>query len=261
MRDDEKRILEFKPNKVNVITGDSGTGKTTVMEIIDYCFFASKTDIPHEIINENVKWYGLNFDINDKNYTLARGCLENKVKVSEDYYFSASGTIPDIPKVTINANEIKSILEKELSSLERKKKAFEKEEKLFEKDIIDVFRKAKEYDLLDENSNDIKENIHQLDALMKGLETESISTNFSELDTLKKQKELEDLEACLGNRLYNKDLVVKLLEELIQNYLDNCKKALGNYAGYKALFDYGKKSLKLREAKSSIPLKFLKNFN
>lgn len=115
MRDDEKRILEFKPNKVNVITGDSGTGKTTVLEIIDYCFFASKTDIPHEIINENIKWYGLNFDINDKNYTLARGCLENKIKVSENYYFSASGSIPDMPKVTIHANAIKSILEKEFS--------------------------------------------------------------------------------------------------------------------------------------------------
>lgn len=33
------REIKFKPNKVNVITGASGTGKSEIMSIIDYCFF------------------------------------------------------------------------------------------------------------------------------------------------------------------------------------------------------------------------------
>lgn len=39
LKDNRIRTLSFKPNKVNVITGASGTGKSEIMSIIDYCFF------------------------------------------------------------------------------------------------------------------------------------------------------------------------------------------------------------------------------
>jgi predicted ATP-binding protein involved in virulence len=32
----KRRDIEFLPNKVNVITGDSSTGKTEILDIIDY---------------------------------------------------------------------------------------------------------------------------------------------------------------------------------------------------------------------------------
>ncbi len=38
----ETRTLSFLPNKVNVITGASHTGKTAILDIFDYCFFASR---------------------------------------------------------------------------------------------------------------------------------------------------------------------------------------------------------------------------
>jgi len=114
LKDGQRRELNFQPNKVNVITGDSNTGKTAVLEIIDYCFFASKSKISQSVINENVLWYGLLFNINDKQYTIARKSLREG-KVSKDYYFASFGEIPD--KVMINNSEgaIKSILESEFS--------------------------------------------------------------------------------------------------------------------------------------------------
>lgn len=33
------RELTFEKNKVNVITGGSSTGKSEIIDIIDYCFF------------------------------------------------------------------------------------------------------------------------------------------------------------------------------------------------------------------------------
>jgi len=87
----EKREIKFKPNKINIITGDNNTGKTTILEIIDYCLLSEKVDIPLKIINENVKWYGLNFSIFNKKYTIARGKLTSSGKASNNFFFDKKG--------------------------------------------------------------------------------------------------------------------------------------------------------------------------
>lgn len=106
------RELEFKPNKVNLITGGSHTGKSAILEIVDYCLFASKSRISESMINENVLWYGINISVNDKNYTIGRKSL-SEGKVSDNYYFSSFGEIPLIMASNNTENAIKSILETE----------------------------------------------------------------------------------------------------------------------------------------------------
>lgn len=115
LNDGRKRILEFKNDKVNVITGNSKTGKTAILEIIDYCFCGSESNISYEHIGETVLWYGLNFHINGKKYTIARGSFKSETSFSKDYYFSPVGDIPDIPSSTIGESELKVIIEQEFS--------------------------------------------------------------------------------------------------------------------------------------------------
>lgn len=112
------RRVHFENNKVNIITGSSGTGKSEILSIIDYCLFGSKPDITEEIINENVNWYGITFTINEKTYTIARGKITNR-KVSNQYYFSQIGEIPEHPTHKIDEGELKEILEKEFNISER----------------------------------------------------------------------------------------------------------------------------------------------
>ncbi|WP_298326723.1 DUF3732 domain-containing protein [uncultured Dokdonia sp.] len=115
LKNGKKRELEFKPNKVNVITGDSNTGKTAILEIIDYCYFSSKSTISESIINENVSWYGLKININDKTYTIGRKALFEG-NVSNEYYFSSIGEVPlENPEANNNQDNIKSLLETEFS--------------------------------------------------------------------------------------------------------------------------------------------------
>lgn len=110
----EKRELIFQPNKVNVITGGSNTGKTAIMQIIDYCLFASRSKLPESIINENVAWYGINIQINEKKYTICRTALLQG-KVTHNYFFSSSGEIPKFPKANNEESTVKTLLETEFS--------------------------------------------------------------------------------------------------------------------------------------------------
>jgi hypothetical protein len=108
----KKRELTFLPNKVNVITGDSNTGKTEILDILDYCFFASESKISDSVINENIAWYGVLFHINGKDYTLARKSL-NEGKVTDEYYFSSDGLIPNSIRVNNTVSAIKPLIETE----------------------------------------------------------------------------------------------------------------------------------------------------
>ncbi|AYL97995.1 DUF3732 domain-containing protein [Mucilaginibacter celer] len=106
------RMLELIPNKVNVITGGSGTGKTSILSIFDYCMLSTKANIPQEAINENVAWYGIDFKINDKDFLLARKSPVGNTG-SDEIYFSSDNTFPEKLAKNNDIKQVKSILEKE----------------------------------------------------------------------------------------------------------------------------------------------------
>jgi hypothetical protein len=106
------RALRFEPKKINIITGDSNTGKTAILDIIDYCLFASQHKISDSIINENTSWYGIVFSINQKRYTIIRKAPIGNT-VSPDYYFSSIGEVPATPESNIPESALKTALESE----------------------------------------------------------------------------------------------------------------------------------------------------
>lgn len=119
LKDGTIRTLQFEKDKINIITGNSKTGKTAVLEIIDYCLCGGPDTvvISDEHIGENVLWYGIRFGINEKVYTIARGAIsKDKGLFSKQYYFSQTGEIPPIPFAKFeDENRLKLILEKEFS--------------------------------------------------------------------------------------------------------------------------------------------------
>lgn len=87
--DDAPKEIEFLPNKVNVVTGESNTGKTCILKIIDYCLFGASNEVPDDI-NENISFYALVITIKDKVITIGRASLLK----GNRYYFSKTGDIP-----------------------------------------------------------------------------------------------------------------------------------------------------------------------
>ena len=54
----DPRVIDFLPGRINVITGESATGKSTLTWIIDYCLGSDKCSIPVGLIRELTGWFG-----------------------------------------------------------------------------------------------------------------------------------------------------------------------------------------------------------
>ena len=61
----EKRELSFELGKVNIITGESKSGKSALIEIINYCLASSGCDIPEGIIRDTVAYFAIQLVFND----------------------------------------------------------------------------------------------------------------------------------------------------------------------------------------------------
>ena len=76
--DQETRTLKFDDG-LNIITGDSKTGKSAVIEIIDYCLFASRSTIPKGIITDWTEIYCIIFRVKDKHLIIGRRKNSNQM--------------------------------------------------------------------------------------------------------------------------------------------------------------------------------------
>lgn len=83
----QSKEYTFEKNKVNVVTGDSSTGKSSILRVIDYCLMARESSIVEDVINENVAWYGLCFHLNGKDYVVARKAPNNG-RINSDIYWA-----------------------------------------------------------------------------------------------------------------------------------------------------------------------------
>jgi len=115
----EPKEYTFEPNKVNVITGDSSTGKSSILHVIDYCLLARESAIVEDVINENVAWYGLAFHLNGHDYAIARKAPTNG-RIGHDYYWCADtdelpGDAYPRPTEGVNRAELQAFISKEFN--------------------------------------------------------------------------------------------------------------------------------------------------
>jgi hypothetical protein len=101
------REITFEPGKINIIHGLSGTGKSSIVHIIDYALGSSKCQIPIGFIRNQVEWFGLKITIRNETWVVARRTPGNK-QTSSDYYLSPfTGDLPEILPCNLNANAFK----------------------------------------------------------------------------------------------------------------------------------------------------------
>ncbi|MED1643057.1 DUF3732 domain-containing protein [Brevibacillus agri] len=108
------RTLEFKPGAINYITGSSRSGKSAIIEIIDYCLGSGGCSIPKiGPIRRTSSWYGLLFSTVEGEKLFAR--RDPGAQNSTDDYMIIEGvtvSVPDIPEKNGNRDNAKGILER-----------------------------------------------------------------------------------------------------------------------------------------------------
>ncbi len=68
----ERRDIEFSTGKVNIITGASKKGKSSLIDIVEYCLGSSECNVAEGYIRQTVKWYSITLKFSDSEVFIAR---------------------------------------------------------------------------------------------------------------------------------------------------------------------------------------------
>src|ERR1700722_2862829 len=63
--DGQPRRVEFRVGQLNIITGASKTGKSSLIQILDYCFGSTRFGVAAGVIRDTVVMYGVTLEMTD----------------------------------------------------------------------------------------------------------------------------------------------------------------------------------------------------
>lgn len=112
--DGRRRVVPFETGCVNIISGDSRTGKSAILGIIEYCFGASEIDVPEGKVRRNVAWFGLLLQTHRGQAFVARQLPGGEGKSNEVVYVQTDTTVTIPPAETLrqttNRDGLRSLL-------------------------------------------------------------------------------------------------------------------------------------------------------
>lgn len=98
----ERRDVRFNLGVLNVVTGASKTGKSALLDIVDYCWGRTECTVAEGEIRRSVSWFAVLFDNSGEGILVARKNPGPAVKTSDEIYFQRNvEDFPDNPDVFV----------------------------------------------------------------------------------------------------------------------------------------------------------------
>lgn len=116
-RDGRTRRLKFKAGALNVVTGDSATGKSSITHITDYCLGRTSCPIPAMVIRDAVSWYALLLQFDGCQVFVARAAPVPPKTTSYDIYYEVGAALEVPPVASLVANHNPDTLNEQLTRL------------------------------------------------------------------------------------------------------------------------------------------------
>ena len=84
----ERRDVNFKLGALNIVTGASKTGKSALLDIVDYCWGRDECTVPEGEIRKSVSWFAVLFDNSGEGILIARKNPGPAGRASDETYFA-----------------------------------------------------------------------------------------------------------------------------------------------------------------------------
>jgi hypothetical protein len=102
---------------MNIITGRSNTGKSAVIDIVDYCMGRSTFTIPEGVIRESVAWYAVIFTTGDTDILVAKPRPKSGADHQSTAHFQIGETLEAPPMEQLRADSNDGAVVASLSAL------------------------------------------------------------------------------------------------------------------------------------------------
>ena len=95
----ERRDIQFVLGRLNIVTGASKTGKSALLDIVDYCWGRRECTIPEGEIRRGVSWFAIILDRDGEGILIARRNPGPAGKASDDIFFERGvAGFPETPQ-------------------------------------------------------------------------------------------------------------------------------------------------------------------
>ena len=108
----DRRDVEFELGTVNVITGASKRGKTSLIDIVEYCLGASECTVKEGCIRQTVDWYAIHLQFPDCQVFIARAAPVPGAKANTSAHMLIGNEVIAPPRSDVrNSTNIDSVVE------------------------------------------------------------------------------------------------------------------------------------------------------
>lgn len=98
------QVVDFKPGRLNVITGASRTGKSAIIPIIDYCLGSKDCSIPIDTIRDHANWYGVLIATSFEQILISRKVPSGNLSSNDFYILRGEQVTPPVLITESNEN-------------------------------------------------------------------------------------------------------------------------------------------------------------
>lgn len=103
--DGEIRQITFRPGQLNIISGESGTGKTSIIGILRFLLGGDSPQVPLGPIQETVVWYGLLAHVGETRFFVGRPAPAHGATTSQVMLSIGESDVPEAEHLEVNSNK------------------------------------------------------------------------------------------------------------------------------------------------------------
>jgi hypothetical protein len=102
--DGQRKVLEFRTGALNIVSGLSNTGKTTLVKIVDFCFGRGRALLPTGPIKNKVAWMALHLESEAGELVVARPAPTGQTSQRAMVLVGTDLLLPESSELAVNSD-------------------------------------------------------------------------------------------------------------------------------------------------------------